>query len=195
MEEQQIGLGLTPLALQAVLQHLTPQTKTSLLRCSRAVRHEVLMSAEALSFAPRSSSRSQLRHRSKQLCDVLRQRTEPFHLTLDLRQGPKGAELAALLSEVAGTSRPVRNGSPTCCVEKLVIWVSNSTVLLPTIGASVTCCCMVVACMHRRMQVTHASETYQRQPDGRCCSPLNWHYPHIAVYGSFLLLLHIACRV
>lgn len=86
-ELQRDGLGLPPLALQAVLQHISNKGRLALLRCSRSVRHDVLMCAETLVLTPGLKKRGQL---SKQLRDVLQHRTEPLRLILNLGKGPKG---------------------------------------------------------------------------------------------------------
>lgn len=124
-ELPRLGLGLPPLALQTILDGLTSQAKNALLISSRSVRQEVLLCFRALSFTPGAKLSGLAASRSKQLQNVLEQRLEPLRLKLDLSRGPQGEQLVAVLAEVAGTSRPVRDehGTRRCCVDELILKV------------------------------------------------------------------------
>lgn len=119
------------------------------------------MCADAVCFTPKAGG--PLSSRSQQLRHVLQQRKEPLKLTLTVISSGSAEveEMAALLAEVAATSRPVRGdgGAPLCCVEQLIVKVR---IMHAGVRAVAPCCHVardlahgcLASCMHtKRVQL------------------------------------------
>lgn len=161
------GLGLPPLALQAVLQHLSSAALKSLLRSSCSVRHEILMSSASLRFVSSASPGGS--RAGGQLHKALQQRKEPLKLTLETHK-EMNALLAAASKPAAGANGApdIHNGIPMRCVEELVLEVRPGThaPLGMCIQSLLFGMCLACACTIRRawipLKKVHACQAVHR---------------------------------
>lgn len=107
--EPQLLLGLTHLALHALLRALRPDDKLRLLRASKEARTAVLHTAPTITFAVMRGMDTKA---SKELCALLAACAhvdEPLHLVLDARKADDAA-ISAVLQQLGAQQQPCRPG-------------------------------------------------------------------------------------
>lgn len=119
------------LFLDALLTELPSSSKSSLMRASTITRATVLQNASTLSFSIDSTQAGQMQTGDER-CSVLRKRTEPLDLSLNLKKSSATAATDTLFKLACADGQfPTRSGHS--CVKELTVHLPKEpTVSCPT---------------------------------------------------------------